>query len=340
MKSDLRLPIGFALLATLGIACSSASGPLGSSEEPDIGDAKSLVACPSNNSDPTCPTGSFVVTCANGSKEVDTKQQVLNNKVCLPPPDAGSHHDGGSHSDGGSHTDAGSPPSDPFDPQSCTGQAITQSQAAQLFPAGATESIVGSYTMVMRQRSCNAVTGCGSWGAPTTSLGTVLGGGTAPLSGKVVLDVQSTNIALTLADSTGYAPYNFGSTCSNIGGTTESCPTYSYNIGDQWGGSGGMYPTEGLLSDANGKDVALTGLLTAKCMRLASSITDNQGNVVQEFVVLSSISKGTAPPPSACPGGGTSMACGSQAAAGMTTCCGHGLTTCPQSGCDCWAECN
>ena len=76
-----------------------------------------------------------------------------------------------------------------------------------------------------------------------------------------------------------------------------------------------------------------------KVYALLRQALDSNGNDVQEYAVLAPVSAGAPPPVNPCPGGGTQMACGSQASQG-TTCCGAGLTTCPSSGCDCWAACN
>lgn len=243
--------------------------------------------------------------------------------------------DGGANPEGGG--DAGAT-SDPFDPASCGGAPLTEAQAAQFFQPGATQATIGTYTIEMRQRSCNPVTGCGSWGAPATGLGAVLGGGTQPLGGTIFLNVEGTTVVLALQDHTEEKPYSMGATCSTVDGTPVTCGGYSYDIGDQWGGSGGLFPTMGGLTDVNSADVLLAGVLTEQCLRLAYSALDASGNEVQQFVLLAPVSPGPPPPPDPCPGGGTQMACGSQAA-GQVTCCQNGLTTCPQSGCDCWGAC-
>src|SRR5579884_3234707 len=257
--------------------------------------------------------------------------------------------DGGGSGDAGGGADAAAPDggdaggdagatTDPFDPQSCPGQPLTEAQAATFFQAGATQAVVGSYTIEMRQRSCNSVTGCGPWGTPTTGLGAVLGGGTQPLTGTILLNVQGSSVVLTLQDRTEELPYFMGSTCSAVDGTPETCGAYSYDIGDQWGGSGGLFPTMGELTDQSSANVLLSGVITTQCLRLAYAAKDSSGNDVQQFVLLAPVAPGAPPPPNPCPGGGTQMACGSQAP-GQTTCCQNGLTTCPQSGCDCWGAC-
>ena len=228
--------------------------------------------------------------------------------------------------------------SDPFNPQSCPGQPLTEAQAVPFFQQGATQAVIGSYTIQMRQRSCNAVTGCGAWGATTTAIGVALGGGTRALSGTILLNVQGTSVVLALQDSTEEKPYSMGATCSAVDGTPETCSGYSYDMGDQWGGSGGLFPTMAALTDVNSKNVLVSGVLTSQCLRLAYSALDQTGNEVQQFVLLAPVAPGAPLPPDPCPGGGTQMACGSQAA-GQTTCCQNGLTTCPQSGCDCWGAC-
>jgi hypothetical protein len=94
----------------------------------------------------------------------------------------------------------------------------------------------------------------------------------------------------------------------------------------------------GELTDQASANVLLAGVLTAQCLRLEYDAVDANKNVVQQFVVLAPVSPWPPLPPDPCPGGGTQMACGS-AAAGQVTCCQNGLTTCPQSGCDCWGAC-
>lgn len=227
---------------------------------------------------------------------------------------------------------------DPFDPASCPGPALTAAQAARFFQPGAVQAVIGSYTIEMRQRSCNTVTGCGSWGAPTTEIGSVLGGGTRPLSGTILLNVQGSDILLALQDATEEKPYSMGASCSAVNGTPETCGAYEYDLGDQWGGSGGLFPTMVSLIDVADANVLFSGVLTKTCLRLAYSAVDSAGNDVQQFVLLAPVSAGAPLPPDPCPGGGTQMACGSQAP-GQTTCCQNGLTTCPQSGCDCWGAC-
>lgn len=227
---------------------------------------------------------------------------------------------------------------DPFDPASCPGQPLTEAQAAQFFQPGTTQAVIGSYTIEMRQRDCNPVTGCGAWGGATTSIGFALGGGSMELSGTVLLNVQGSSIVLALQDATEEKPYSMGATCSAIDGASETCGAYEYDMGDQWGGSGGLYPTMVDLIDVNDANVTLSGVLTEHCLRLTYAAVDASGHQVQQFALLAPVSAGAPLPPDPCPGGGTQMACGSQAP-GQTTCCQNGLTTCPQSGCDCWGAC-
>ena len=242
--------------------------------------------------------------------------------------------------DTGAHPPDAGTVTDPFDPGSCPGAPLTQAQAAKFFQAGATQAIIGSYTLEMRKRACNAVTGCGAWGAPTTTIGLTLGqlGADRTLSGQILLNVQGTGITLSLVDSTEELPDSMGATCGAVAATPLQCTEYEYDLGDQWGGSGGLYPTLIQVIDANGKNVTLGGVLTSTCLRLAYAAIDSSSNTVQEFVILSPVAPGPPPPPNPGPGGGTPMACGGQAP-GQMTCCQNGLTTCPSSGCDCWGAC-
>jgi hypothetical protein len=247
---------------------------------------------------------------------------------------------GGTAGASGAH-DAGSDApatTDPFDPASCPGQPLTETQAAQFFQAGATQAVIGSYTIEMRKRDCNPVTGCDAWGSPTTATGAALGGGEQEMSGTILLNVQGSSVVLALQDATEEKPYSMGATCSAVDGTSEACGAYEYDMGDQWGGSGGLFPTMAALIDVNDANVTLSGVLTKSCLRLAYAAVDSSGNQIQQFVLFAPVSAGAPLPPDPCPGGGTQMACGSQAP-GQTTCCQNGLITCPQSGCDCWGAC-
>jgi hypothetical protein len=56
---------------------------------------------------------------------------------------------------------------DPFDAASCVGEPITHPEAVTLIGAGNGQRIIAPATKLSaRKRSCNAVTGCGGWGAP------------------------------------------------------------------------------------------------------------------------------------------------------------------------------
>jgi hypothetical protein len=69
--------------------------------------------------------------------------------------------------DAGSSTDAGSVSNDPFDPSSCTGTPITQTDALARL-GGAARMVLGSATLMGRYRTCptGKAASCGPWGAP------------------------------------------------------------------------------------------------------------------------------------------------------------------------------
>jgi hypothetical protein len=57
--------------------------------------------------------------------------------------------------------------SDPFDPTSCAGPAMTQTSALTHFLPGADYTSLGAYAGPhIRRRTCNGLTGCGPWSTP------------------------------------------------------------------------------------------------------------------------------------------------------------------------------
>jgi streptogramin lyase len=77
-------PVSRALLGLLPMAGAVACSP--NAERPGSktpGSAASVVACPATSADAQCPTGEFLVTCDDGSTEVDTQQQIDADQVCL-----------------------------------------------------------------------------------------------------------------------------------------------------------------------------------------------------------------------------------------------------------------
>lgn len=224
---------------------------------------------------------------------------------------------------------------DPFDPASCIGAPMTRDQAIALFAPGATDIVVGSYVIQKRSRPCNAVTGCGAWGATTTRLGSSIGSLSPDLEmkGSLHLKVVGDDIQLQLIDVThGDA----GSACSSVGGP-QTCSAYEYVMGYQWGGSGGEFPTWSTVVKADSKGVALGGVLTASCVRLTDRARSPQAE--EEYVLYATLAPPSTPSVAACPEDERIMRCGARAP-GQTTCCRRGLTTCPQTGCDCWAKCD
>lgn len=223
---------------------------------------------------------------------------------------------------------------DAFDPKSCEGPAMTRAEAIARFAPGTTETIIGTYVIEKRQRTCNAVTGCGSWQAPVTKLAASLGRLTPDLElrGEVRLVLEGTDIRVKLVQDG-----NLGSYCSLADAATQSCTTYAFNMGSQWGGSGGYYPTVVPLSKVDNKNLTLSGVLTSTCLRLTDSAKSDKFE--EEYAVLATLTAGQPIPLAQCPINHSFMQCGGKAGKGATTCCQAGLTTCAQSGCDCWASC-
>jgi len=230
-----------------------------------------------------------------------------------------------------------SPSADPFDPASCGGPSMTRAEAVALLAPGTSDAIVGRYVIQKRSRTCSPVTGCGAWGASTTMLGSSLGSRSLNMEmrGDLHLKVVGSNVQLELGQ--GGRGSTSGSTCSSVG-AAQACSAYAYIAGYQWGGSGGMYPTQSVIIKADNARLTLGGVLTSTCVRLAD--TARSADKEEEYVLLAKLTSGTTPPTPACPDNKHLMQCGSRASSGQTTCCQMGLTTCPQSGCDCWGACN
>jgi hypothetical protein len=82
---------------------------------------------------------------------------------------------------------AGRPPlpstdsTDPFDPDACLEDGMTQQEAQAHFGQGASTASLGTVMIVRRDRPCNAATGCGPWNATqnveTTEVGLAVAGG-------------------------------------------------------------------------------------------------------------------------------------------------------------------
>lgn len=256
---------------------------------------------------------------------------------CAAPADEGGEvpEAGG----GGGKADDVSRTSDPFDPQSCTGAAMTFEDAVALFEPGATKATIGEYVVQRRARPCNSVTGCGAWGATTTLLGMSLGslGFDMEMRGAVGLEVEGGQIIVKLEDGSWEGA---GSDCGIVAGANQACSAYTYVVGTQWGGSGGLFPTWSTVVtavDGSERTLDLSGTMTASCLRFRELVRGT--DVEEEYVVLSRFTDPVTPEEPVCPAGSYEAECGSLAEPGLTTCCNIGLVTCPQSGCDCWGSC-
>jgi hypothetical protein len=116
-------------------ACSGAATPTraGSREKFSFGDAVSITL----RSD-----GNYDVVCKDGRKEVDTADQVQAGQICLPVPTT-----------------------DPFDPASCPGPALTTAQAISFLdiPNGVDAKQIGTFQVAARVRTCYPGFSCSTW---------------------------------------------------------------------------------------------------------------------------------------------------------------------------------
>src|SRR5262245_5661864 len=79
-------PIAFASVLVITAVAGCSSGPQDPDSDSDqaaTGNAVSMIACPSNDSGPNCPTGQFAVTCQDGSHEVASSSEIRNDGVCV-----------------------------------------------------------------------------------------------------------------------------------------------------------------------------------------------------------------------------------------------------------------
>jgi len=173
------------------------------------------------------------------------------------PSDASGAHDGQA-GDGASAVtvDAGGDAqanAAAFDTNLCTGPAMTVAEAASHFASGATTAVLAPYTLYLRQRSCNMITGCTAWSPATANYETLDQFGNPQIvsappsqdSGDLELLVSGTTVTLSLR-STG----PFGAFVAAMCGTVTApvtCGEYeiqtSYTELLQGGGSA-QEPTE------------------------------------------------------------------------------------------------
>ncbi len=223
--------------------------------------------------------------------------------------------------------------SDPYNPTTCQGEPLTLEEAKNAFQSGALMANLGNYVVHRRERTCNAISGCGEWSKSTTFIESSNGSMTnnLELKGNIILKIQDDKIQLKLFN--GGIP-NSGTSCSSIPSKEITCGGYYYSSGSQWGGSGGTYSTE----NQTGEFTKMTGVLTSRCLQLKA--TEKYMGKDREYAIIGAVGRGVPIGKSACEPGTTQMECGGQAASKLTTCCRSGTTTCPSRGCDCFSSCN
>jgi hypothetical protein len=262
LKPSAVVPV-FTVLATL-VGCSASGSPEGSSAEAETATIASMTACPPAN-DPNCPSGSFAVTCADGSHEVDTVAAIQANHVCPTQPAS----------------------TDPFDPASCLGAPMTREEAIARFKAGATTTALGALSVVGRQRSCNPVTGCGPWSAYDPLQYEVFGDKVDEIAfpeevngrdrASAELVVSGTNINLHLVDSQcslgnfGEIPTLGEGTCRGLGSPNLTCDPLTVAIFHQSQVPGDVTSCSRSSIGLGSAAFAPNGTLTNHCLRLAAS---------------------------------------------------------------------
>lgn len=97
----------------------------------------------------------------------------------------------------------------PFDLNACMDTPMTMTQAQARFVPPASSAALGTVTISRRSRACNAVSGCGSFGAPTTEA-------TLPATLQVT---GGTSIELRLGAS------SCGTLSASSGVVTNTCPS-------------------------------------------------------------------------------------------------------------------
>ncbi len=202
----------------------------------------------------------------------------------------------------------------PFDPVSCSGPALTADQALATFAAGSWYRRLGPYTLQARTRTCGKYTGCGPWSATAAPFEYPR---SYPKEGTAFLTVADDGVVrVTLIthqcrpNASGYGmtcgaagerpdeaiPTSFygafGAACEPVGKPELSCSQYTYVSGMHWGGSGGTYPSKGILYLEGLEPAALSGNITSSCLRFtsalpapkdAASYTEEQVGLVMRF---------------------------------------------------------
>jgi hypothetical protein len=180
---------------------------------------------------------------------------------------------------------------DPFDPASCEGPRLTHAEAVALIGAGNAQKIVApAQKLRERKRSCNAVTGCGPWGAPkdaTMSFYMARGSDNynvaRPFDVHLAFGVRGTTIEAVVEDVTNY---------NHCPGCTPSGVTYRLadgTIRDHYGnaalfiryprwthGSGGFRITQEWASVPLGPKAQTTMHVASGCARVSVLSKDDQ----------------------------------------------------------------
>jgi hypothetical protein len=214
--------------------------------------------------------------------------------------------------------------SDPFDPASCTGAAMTQQQALAYFAPAATEAAIAPYHVKIRSRSCNTLTGCAAWQPGAWQLSTWAGRESEqPVDG--MLDVQLVSGTVDLSPRADFCnPNESISSCGSVS-AAESCTALDLPITptNACGGSAGaMLGTTA---------ATLTGTVTDHCTRLAAhamDAPDSNGSYTEYEAVLYSTYGSSQCQPLTCADAGKSCGTVSDGCGGTLDCgsCGTGAS--------------
>ncbi|MFO0668409.1 MAG: hypothetical protein U0235_02115 [Polyangiaceae bacterium] len=164
---------------------------------------------------------------------------------------------------------------DPFDPASCTGAPATTADFAARFAPGATLAYLGNYSVKVRTRDCNTVSGCTAWRDNPDAFDMSLNKGDRPApnadptygalmiriaSGKIlpsfenatcwgnsVIDHQCKAYDAETPSNTGQILYttHFGWSCFQYSGSPDgqfTCGGYSYTPGLRYQSAHGYQP--------------------------------------------------------------------------------------------------
>jgi hypothetical protein len=245
----------------------------------------------------------------------------------------GSHHDPqnrqndaatGDGTQDGSIVDAPAQITDPFDPASCTGAAMTQQQALVYFAPAATEAAVAPYHIKIRSRACNTLTGCAAWQQASWQMNTPFGmTSEEPVDSMLYVQLASGTVDLSpRADFCN--PHQELSTCGSVSApvtcTAPDLPITPTNA------CGGSEPAQ-LGTSA----ITLTGVTTDHCTRLAAHAMDapDMNGSYTEYEAVLYATYGSSPcDPLTCAGAGKSCNTMPDGCGGTLDCggCGSGAS--------------